>query len=290
MRPHALVLVAAAACLAACGAPSQTRTMTLEAPGPAEHLAVDVENFRGNVEVFADARRENIEVQTTIVASRDVPKENLPQVFESVAVNSAIEIEPAMGAGFNTLRVRTASLRPGASDVSANVVVRVPRCDGVRVLNTRGFVELVDVGGALEVNNVDGAILVRTTRALTEPVTLLTSNGSIYCQAPQGTTGDIDLHAIDGVLAFKDAFGSSTNTRHAPQHLSAQLGDGDNPIVMRTNEGQVRLLIMEDPLAFTRAIKTPPPSIWDSLYLQGSRRYTLNLPDDAGTLDEAQAP
>lgn len=262
-----------------CAAPSRSQLLTLDAPGPAEHLAVDVENFRGDVTVIADARRSDIAIEARIVASRDIPKPERPAALDSVAIHGAVETDPIEQAGFNTLRVRTTSLRPGASDVHAELIIRVPRCDGARVVNYGGFVELVDVAGALHVDNANGAILVRTSRPLVEPITLLTSNGSIYCQAPEGTSGVVDLHSLDGRLALKDAFGTADDTQYSPQHLRTQLGAGTNPIVMRTNVGQVRLLIMEEPLAFTRAVKSPPPNVWKSLYLKGSRRHTLNLPD-----------
>ncbi len=265
--------------LIGCSAPSRQTIITLDAPGPAERLAVDIENFRGGVIVIADPDRTDIEIQTTIVASRKLPKADLEYVFESIAVSSAVEVEPTQSDGFNTLRVRATSLRPHATDVSSNLVIRVPRCDGARVLNTQGHVELVDVAGAMHVDNTNGAIFVRTSRPLIEPITLLTSHGNIYCQAPEGTTGVMDLHSVDGRLVLKDAFGTSTDIAYTAQHLRARLGDGTNPIVMRTNIGQVRMLLMKEPMAFTRAVKTSLPRLRKSLYLKGSRRHTLNLPD-----------
>ncbi len=49
---------------------------------------------------------------------------------------------------------------------------------------------------------------------------------------------------------------------------------------MRTNDGDIRMLIMEDPLALTRAFKGSFPEVGDHLYLDGTRRFTRNLPDD----------
>ncbi|MCA9294119.1 MAG: hypothetical protein KDA20_09925 [Phycisphaerales bacterium] len=265
--------------LVGCSAPSRNSIMTLHAPGPAEHLAVDVENFRGEVTVIAEPERTDIAIESRVVASKEIPKPDVAAALDSVAIDGAVETDPIQQAGFNTLRVRSTSLRAGATDVHAELTVRVPRCDGARIVNYGGFVELVDVGGALHVDNADGTILVRTSRPLVEPITLLTSNGNIYCQAPEGTAGAVDLHSLDGRIAFKDGFGNASETEYTPQHLRTQLGAGANPIVMRTNVGQVRFIIMEDPLTSTRVVKSAAPSIWNSLYLKGSRRYTLNLPD-----------
>jgi hypothetical protein len=269
---------AAAAAAAVAGAGCTTaekRQYTLEVPAPTRLLAVDVENFRGRVEVRADRGGDAVRLAARVRAGSSDQSER-KAAAEAVEVDA--EIEEVEGRG--TLRVRTWTTDPGAGH-AVDLLIQVPRCDGLRVVNDGGDVEVVGTGGAAWIENRFGAIELRTARELSEDVTLLAVDGNIFLQVPPGSRGRFDLETLAGESVVRDRVGGTDGTYSTGPTLATTVGGGQNTILARTNRGDIRVWLMEDPEALTRLIKTTAPNTGDLLFLKGSRRSTRNLPDDA---------
>lgn len=258
------------------GCASKKNAFTAEIPSGMTRIAVDVENFRGQVIVDARSNVEQVSVEQRVFID-DADSERKSVVLENVTLNATLE---DAGNGNGILRVRgTSSLLE--RDHSSKIRVHVPRCDGVTVSNTGGYVELIDVGGTMFVSNEGGGVDIRTSKRVSEDITVLNVDGDVFLQFPRGSEGWIELESFDGRNVVKDSSGSISSIHDNERITTGRLGEGDNLIQARTNNGYLRLLVMEEPLAYSRMFKRHMRDIRDEWFLDGSRRHTRNLPDDA---------
>ncbi len=262
--------------LGGCGT---TRSFDYELDHPllAQGVGLDVRNFRGSVDVRVDPSMDTIMVESRVHVSPDVSDEYHEDAINAVEVLAEV-IEQDTHA---VLRVRSTTSRPRADDHSVHLYITMPRCDGVYIENAYGLVELVNVRGAIHVSNHKGAIEVRTKHVMTDPVTLTAVDGSIWYQIPPGSAGHIDMESMDGVVRFADKV-QGTNQVHNVSFSSfdATLNNGTSPIIARTNRGNINILVLDDPVALTRAFHTPAPDWNKMIFQKGSHRYLRNLPED----------
>lgn len=269
------MLVAWCAALPGCGTTAAEYDYELNVPARTELLAVDIENFRGSVEVRTDGEPGMVRVSSRVVAGSGASETQVEAVEEGTGIEARIEEIDGRG----VLKIRTAPAEArGAEEV--RLFVEVPRCDGVRILNRGGDVEVVGAGGAMHIENHQGAIEVRTARVMDQDVLLLGVDGNIYYQVPPGSSGVFNLETLEGEVAMRDFSGKSEETYSRRTYLETTLNNGPNRVTARTNRGNVRVWVMEDPEALTRIYKRSLPDAEDYIFQQGSRRFTRNLPDD----------
>lgn len=278
-----LVVLFAGVVLTGCGQTTLTTT-TFRVPEGHPPLAVDITNFRGSVELRGNPKAKNITIDSKVHVDSDVELATRDAYTQMVNVESALE----QTEGGAVLRIKSTSQREQYDDHWVHLYVVLPYIDGVRIDNrgpmrgiiNEGDVEVVNAGGAHYITNRKGAIEVRTSRPITDPVQLTNVDGNIYYQVPLGSTGRFDLETMEGECAFKDKSGTTDETYSTRTMLQSMLGDGDNDVVCRTNAGDIRVWVREDALDYTRVIKKTPPDLRDYMNLQGSRRHTRNLPED----------
>ncbi len=271
----AIVISAMALALGACASTAETKSFDLAVDPSTTMLALDVENVRGTVEVRTTAKDSTAHIHATLEADYGNSTKEAKTLHEHTRVDATLEESDGRG----TVRVRATN--PEATDaIAIRIYIELPRCDGVRIVNRGGDVEVVGTKGATDITNRDGAIEVRTNNALTNDVRLLNTDGSIYLQVPPGSAGKIDLATIEGQSVLKDVSGNIEHTSASHEAVLTTLAGGTNTILARTNHGDIRFWIMEDPEALTRIYKIPMPDPRKQLFKEGSRRYTRNLPDD----------
>jgi len=211
---------------------------TFDVP-PGRAIAVDIDNRIGRVEVRAG---EDYDV-VTVDAAKKVDfglkrKEREARAEEAILVQSALEEGPG---GRMTLRVRSESVDPQERDHRVDLLVTLPRVDGALVRNQRGVVELVGVGGALQVESASH-IVVRTNQPLDQPVALDTERGNVYLQMPPGSRGRIELESQEGEVEVSSVEQLDDVFVQRGVHRGV-LNRGLSPILLRTGEGNIRLLI-----------------------------------------------
>lgn len=269
--------------LTGCGQTTLTTT-TLRVPAGNPPLAVDISNFRGSVELRGEPRAKEITVDAKVHVDSGVELATRDAYTQMVNVESTVD----QTEGGAVLRVKTTSQREQFDDHWVHLYIVVPYIDGVRIDNrgpmngfvNEGDVEVVNAGGAHHITNRKGAIEVRTSRPITDPVQLTNVDGNIYYQVPLGSTGRFDMETLEGECAFKDKSGTTDETYSTRSMLQTTLAQGDNDVVCRTNLGDIRVWVRDDALDYTRVIKKSPPDIRSYMNLEGSRRYTRNLPED----------
>lgn len=252
-------------------------SFTLDFPITSEAVALDVDNFRGSVDVRVDPFLDEFVVESDIVVRHGIEREKIPEVERAVEVDADLVRQD----GRSVLRIRTSTDRRKTEDHRVNLFIRMPRCDGLYIKNYDGMVELVNVRGAMEVHNRLGHVEVRTSHPIREPVTITTVDGNIYYQVPPGSTGVFDLEALEGEVRFVDRVGGMNASQHTSRkRYEGRVNEGTNRVLCRTNRGVVQVWIMEDPVDLTRSVHPDAIHFRDLLFLKGSRRHTRNLPDD----------
>lgn len=254
--------------LLASGCAVSKEPLVLDVPPTVGALAVDVENFRGTVEIRADDRVENVSVGASVEGPEDAA--------ELVHIDAQVEEFGSRG----VLRVRSTTDAQDPEALRAHLTIKAPRVDGVRVVNHDGEVVVVRATGAVQITNTGGAVEFRTDKAVIDPVTITTVDGNIYYQVPPGSTGLFDLQTLDGRVSFKNRDGETEGSAGGGPGLTTRLNEGNNPIVARTNAGNILVRVDEDAVEYVRAFRVSVPDPRDYLHLKSSRRYTRNLPDD----------
>lgn len=239
-----------------CTKHATTREIDLETPKVATTLpgapsgpALDIENFRGTVEIRVRAHEDDVDITAHVRAAADMPDEQVKALAQDVAVEATVEDR----GGLPVVVVRTRSARAGeAQDHFVELHIDMPACSGVRVRNAGGLVKIIGAAGAVQVENDDGPIEVRTRHVLTAPIALTTSSGGVYCLVPRGSTGAIDLRTDDGNASFEGPDQPLTRVTGGGGTLKAVLNGGENPVMLRTGSGTVKFGVIADPEGRTR--------------------------------------
>ncbi len=248
----ALGVLAAVGLASGCAKEASEQTFTLDAPvvmepGGPKGPAVDVENFRGRVTLRVDAEADAVTVVATTEADGGIEDEELPAVADAVVVTAEAEER----GGLPVIVVRSTSARAEA-DHRVDIEIRMPECSGVRIRNSGGVVKVVGVAGAVQVDNTDGPIEVRTQHVLGAPLALTTTAGEVRCLVPPGSKGDITLESDDGKVAF-DGPGVTgiRKMKGTPGRFAAVIDGADNPVLLRTGSGFVLFRVVENPETYT---------------------------------------
>lgn len=255
-----LWLAIAAVCSIALGACGTRRpadiALTTPAIGWDAPTAVDIENFHGAVTVRVDPSLDEPNARAVLVASRRL--HGVTQRNAITAIN--IETDTVEQDGRLILKLRTTTDWEDPEHAWANLFLNVPECDGIRVWNRGGQVHLVDVRGAIHVDNGAfagrrGRIEVRTSRTITDPVSLSTTDGTVIYQVGAQSTGRMELSSGDRpVELFSRA--SRVQYLHSDGRTARiVVNHGENPVMLHSGRGLVRASILDDPLAYRNLLR-----------------------------------
>ncbi|MHB8054485.1 MAG: DUF4097 family beta strand repeat-containing protein [Candidatus Aminicenantales bacterium] len=157
---------------------------------------VSIENISGTIEVrsWEKAQVQIDAVKVSDSSSEERAKENLDLV--------KIEIVNEGG----TLRIETKypeSRHIGRSlNVQVNYIVAIPDKASLRVKNVSGDIEILNVGGDLDVDEVSGGVKITGAGRSVECKTV--SGGIVL----NGATGEVNLRAVSGGITAGDVKGS----------------------------------------------------------------------------------
>jgi hypothetical protein len=223
-------------------------------PQPEYATLVEVDNFRGNVRVVVDPSR-----PPAVWAKPRRVGPNAPRRAGELAELVHVEAISSIEDGQRMLKVVTAPTTD-PRDVAVDVTVRIARSAGTAVRNSGGKVELVRVSGPVHVENgiagqVGGDVQIRTGAAMTGPVHVRTTTGSVLYQVGEGSSGAFDLRSEEGRAEFSSRLGRLTQVSSGQNWWRGVLDGGQNEIVLR-GEKLVRATVM-------RNAGTYGPEIWD---------------------------
>lgn len=265
---------------------TQTHTYSLTMPEGVVRMGVDIENYRGHVEVIADDSARNITVDGWIWLGAEALEAGGEEPYALTRIDAVIDRSPD-APGSAVLRIRTDTEHSEFQEHHVRLIVRSPRIDGLRIVNRDGYIEVVNASGAIDIENHTGGVQFRSSKPMLDAVRVLTTDTNVWFQVPAGSRGDVELETLEGRAVYKNALTDSDQTYTTRSQdgtdgsvIRTVLDGGDNPVNIRTNRGDVRLLIMEDPVAYKRNFYKVLPDLRNYWRQDGSRRYTRNRPDD----------
>jgi hypothetical protein len=207
--------------------------------------AVDIESFGGHVEVIADPGVDHAVIEFTRRGLHGHGRTAYSADSLAEIDYSADVIPGDLGP---ILRIRTWTTHAEPYFQRADVRVTLPEVDGVHVRTTNGHVEMRDVRGTIDVVSDDGPVRLMTTRAITRPVTIINNGGDIDLRVRGESTGELDFQAVRGVVTHRVEFGEMIVLRGTTHNtLRAMFNGGDNPIVLRAADGDIRMTVTEAP-------------------------------------------
>jgi len=212
---------------------------------------IDVQTDNSNIElVRATGAAVEVHGQRQVRAKTDEEAKALlkQQSFTVETAPDRVTIRAARPEGLEGMRrrVRT-NFRisvPAGSIVTIkneNGTVKLTDIDaGLTVGSTNGFIEGKGVSGGLDVETVNGGVIVQFA-AVTSNIRIQTVNGGISLGLPKGINGTLEANTVNGGVMVNDSLQLNAATRER-QHLSAKLGTGNGPrIELHTTNGGVRL-------------------------------------------------
>lgn len=253
LRPARLLAALALLSLPAAGMLGCTTkrydAIRLDAPTIAEQSVlgpgVDIANLRGNITLRVVPHAEAISVTPTVRLAESGPAHfDLDLVSSSVDVSAEIQDR----GGLPALVVTTTSTRD-SSEFYVDLDIRVPAAEGLRIRSGGGVIRVEDIAGAVDIDNVSGPVEVRTTHALTQPVSITTGGGDVYLSVPPATTGRVTMQAFGGRAYLESLTHEAivTHTVSKGDELTATLNRGTNPIALTTTDGAIRMWVLDRP-------------------------------------------
>lgn len=238
--------------LGGCG--SRAKRWLVYDKGPAaDVVAIDVDSFRGPVTIVANPDIPNISVRARLRAFNDIRDQRGNVVYpngedhtlELIDVVSELTTD---GQRHGVLRVTTSTDFEYPDDQWVGLYINVPIVDGVRVRTRDGNVDLVNVRGAVDVIADNGDVIVRSAKPLLQPVDIIAVNGSIEYRIKPESEGHFDVEAVNGRADFRGFKGWSNVRQRGASEFQAMLGTGINPVVLRATNGNVRIVVTDDPV------------------------------------------
>ena len=238
----------------------QFRTFTTDDPielrttGP---LAVNVDNFAGDVIIKADPMAE-----ATVVEVRRMSTMGLGRWQESREelddVKWTATLEPREGGG-DTLQVRAAAENPEPHFFRARVLVITPALDRVSVRTTQGDVTVLENQGPVDIETTRGDVRMLTPWPMTQPIKIITSQGSIDYRVRGESKGAFDAASHGGEVRQRCEYGHWRALAAENDHdrMLATLNNGTNPVFLRTSEKNIRVAVVADPTNVGRDIVDP---------------------------------
>jgi hypothetical protein len=238
----------------------QFHTFTTDEPielrtsGP---LAVNVENFAGDVLVKADPMAEStvVEVRRMSVMGLGRWQESRDELDD---VKWTATLEPREGGG-DTLQVRATAENPEPHFFRARVVVVTPSLDRVTVRTSQGSVTVLENQGPVDIETTRGDVRMLTPWPMTQPIKIITSQGSIDYRVRGESKGAFDAESHGGEVRQRCEYGRWRALAAGNDHdrMLATLNDGTNPVFLRTSEKNIRVAVVADPTNVGREIHDP---------------------------------
>lgn len=210
-------------------------------------VAVDIDNFAGDVVVRADRK-----VERTVVEVRRVSTHGLGRWAESrEALDDAqwtASLQPRAGGG-ETLVIRTDTPNSEEYFHHMEILVVTPALDTVKVRTTKGDVTVIENQGAVDIETSRGDVRMMTPWPMIDAMTIVTSDGTIDYRVRGESKGAFDCESFGGEVRQRCEFGHwlALDPTNDHDHFVAVLNQGKNPVILRTSEKRIRVAIVPNP-------------------------------------------
>ncbi len=213
--------------------------------GPVE---VDIETFNGDVFIETNPSLEHAVVTATRRATHGYGRKDEADASLEL-INYSIEV--VGGQLGQVLQIRTDTTHPEPHFQEVDLVIELPEVYGLKVHmlpGGHGDIVAINVQGPIDVLTYDGEVRVMTDHPMRYPVTIINNSGSIDYRVRGESAGEIDAESVRGIVTHNSHFGAMIiheGTTH--NRLLATFNGGNNPVVLRTADGDIRVAVVEEP-------------------------------------------
>ena len=147
------------------------------------------------------------------------------------------------------LVITTSTEHPEPHFQGVDFLIRTGELGRVDVVTRRGHVWVKNNRHGVDLDTTYGDIRVVTDFPMNDPVTLVCKDGSIDYRVAPGSTGLYDLQTVGGEVyqRFTEARVVALGVDNGPSTFFGEVGDGTNPVVVRTTYGDIRVSVVEKP-------------------------------------------
>lgn len=148
-----------------------------------------------------------------------------------------------------TLYITTSTTHPEDHFQGVDFYIRTGDLGKIDISTARGHVWVKNNAGAVDIQTTYGDVRVVTDHPMNDSVVLVTKDASIDYRVGPGSTGLYDLQSVGGRVyqRFTEARITATSEENGPTIFVGQVGDRDNPVVLRTTYGDIRVAVVEKP-------------------------------------------
>jgi hypothetical protein len=247
MRNTGLLLIVIAVLAGGCTPKLSIKepTQLLDVAGP---VAVDVRTFGGDVTVHADRSLTQAAVTVTRISTHGFMRgDEAEAAIESIGYS----VELTSGDIGQVLQVRATTSHPEPHFQEAKVEIFLPEVVGMTVRTGTGEIEAIDIAGPIDIETTSGNVVIATTRPLIDPIRIVTSYGDVDLRMRGESAGAIDIDTSNGTVFYRVRYGQSVILPGTDQDtIFASFNEGANPVHVRTDDGDIRFIVVDDPLTY----------------------------------------
>ena len=219
----------------------------LRSRGP---IDVVVDSIGGDVEVLSNPSVEVTTVQIIRQAYHGYLRTS--ESYDALGlIDWSADLTPGPGP-IETLSVKTVYNGPEIWFIRTHIRIETPSLDRVRVHTVRGSVTVRNNTGPVDIETTEGDALVATIHPLRDANKIIVYEGDVDYRVPGGSTGDFDVQVIDGTIKTRIIAGHwrYTEQENRTDLIHAILNGGQNPVIIRTTDGDIRIAVVKNPLGY----------------------------------------
>jgi hypothetical protein len=213
-------------------------------------IDVVVDSFAGDVSVHANPNIDVTTVQVVRVSQHGYLRGTEPREALQF-VDWLANLTPGPGP-VETLRVNIDFIGPEPWFMRAHLYIETPSLDRVTVRTTNGDVSIRNNTGPLDIQTNMGDVTIASSHPLVDASTVLVVEGNVDYRVPGQSSGLFDVEVIEGDIEIWVPEGRWRYVSRTPQDdtINARLNDGENPILLRASEGDIRIAVVPDPMSY----------------------------------------
>lgn len=210
-------------------------------------IDLDVDSFAGNVRIDAVPGMTGTTIEVVRRAyhghfRRDDAEDSLDALDYRVELDKG-ELDR------ETLVISSSTTAPESHFQGVDFYIRTAEVGRINIRSTRGRVWVKNNQGGVDIETTYGDVRVVSDFAMDESMTMVTKDASIDYRAAPDSTGEYDLRSVGGRVyqRFTDARVTATSIENGPAVFVGRIGDGDNPVILRTTYGDIRVAVVDNP-------------------------------------------
>lgn len=215
---------------------------TLGVTGP---VTINLESFGGDVIIHADPKYSSASIHFVMEAVHGPGREHEAALSLDEITYSARLVPGDLG---QILVIRAATTHPEPYFQRVHITIDLPAVDGLRIITANGKVYAQGVAGETNIRTTNGDVRLMTNLAMTREVRITNVHGDIDYRVRGESRGNFNCVAVDGKVLHRVRFGAFVVHAGTDQDtLRATLNGGDNPIILSTSNGDIRIAVVDEP-------------------------------------------